>query len=168
MIEDTKDTKDTLDNFTQIYTMMTKLIGSGQAEPMSPNRLAEAVSEAIGIYPVPNLAVDRCTKMFTQAAEEAPPQIPPTRKPSRERNRMEDILFEKTEDRPFRPAQRQKRRIAHQKRAVHASWRECKPISINSLQSIVYVNRPPTPPFAVPQPPRTRLPLSVPTSTEPL
>jgi hypothetical protein len=71
MIEDTKDTKDTLDNFTELYNMMTNLIGSGQVEPMSPNRLAEAVSEAIGIYPVPNLAVDRCSKMFTQAAEEA-------------------------------------------------------------------------------------------------
>jgi hypothetical protein len=71
MFEGTKDIKGAQAEFAQIYTMMAKLMGDGKLKLMSPNRLGEAVAEAIGIYPVPNMAVDRCTSAFTQAAEKA-------------------------------------------------------------------------------------------------
>jgi hypothetical protein len=71
MFEGTKDMKGAQAEFAQIYTVMAKLMGDGQLEQMSPNRLGEAVAEAIGIYPVPNLAVEHCTTAFMQAAEKA-------------------------------------------------------------------------------------------------
>ena len=71
MFENSKDPKGAQAEFAQIYTIMAELMGSGKLELMSPNRLTEAVAEAIGIYPVPNMAVERCTSAFVQAAEKA-------------------------------------------------------------------------------------------------
>jgi len=71
MFENTKDTKETMSDFAEIYTMVAKLIGNGQMKPMSPNRLGEAVAEAIGIFPVPNMAVEHCAKAYLQAAANA-------------------------------------------------------------------------------------------------
>jgi hypothetical protein len=71
MFEGTKDMKGVQAEFAQIYTMMAKLMGNGKVEMMSPNRLTEAVAEAIGIYPVPSMAVEACTRAFTEAAEKA-------------------------------------------------------------------------------------------------
>jgi hypothetical protein len=71
MFEGTNVTKDTMNEFAQIYTMVAKLIGSGQMELMTSNRLTEAVAEVVGIYPVPNMAVEHCTSAFMQAAEKA-------------------------------------------------------------------------------------------------
>jgi len=70
MVESAKDQDPTAENFADIYTMVAKLIGAGKVPVMSANRLGEAVAEAIGIYPVPNLAVENCTKMFIEKAEE--------------------------------------------------------------------------------------------------
>ena len=71
MFEDAKGTKETLDGFAQLYTMMAKLMADGEIDLMSPNRLKEAVAETIGIYPVPNMAVEHCTKAYMQAAANA-------------------------------------------------------------------------------------------------
>jgi hypothetical protein len=71
MVENTNDTKDTMSDFAQIYTVVAKLIGNDQMKPMSPNRLAEAVAEGMGIYPVPNMAVEHCAKAYLQAAANA-------------------------------------------------------------------------------------------------
>lgn len=71
MVESAKDKDPTAESFAEIYTMVAKLIGAGKVPVMSANRLGEAVAEAIGIYPVPNLAVEHCTNMFLEKAEEA-------------------------------------------------------------------------------------------------
>jgi hypothetical protein len=71
MFEGPTGTKIALDGFAQLYTMMAKLMADGEIELMTPNRLKEAVAETIGIYPVPNMAVEHCTKAYTQAAKDA-------------------------------------------------------------------------------------------------
>ena len=70
MSEETKDSNAKMDRFAEIYTEVTKLMGKGEIEFMTPNRLTELVSEAVGIDPVPNMAVERCTRLFTMATVE--------------------------------------------------------------------------------------------------